>query len=269
MPVIKDPSGRRYVRAEVEVPGTQEQVWQTIATGPGISSWFVPTNVEERLGGAITANFGPGMDSASTITAWNPPRRFVADSPDMGPNGPTMATEWSVESRSGGTCLVRVVHTWFATTDDWDKVFESNEDGWQAFFRILRLYLTHFRGQPSSAFQLMGVASGATSEAWRILTSSLGLAYPAAGQRVSAPERAPTFAGLIEQVGQPESPELLIRLDEPAPGIAHLFALASGAQIYLPIRVYLYGEQAAGVVAREEPLWQAWIKERFVRRAAG
>ena len=43
MPVKKDASGRRSVEAEVEVPGTPEEVWQAIATGPGISSWFVPT----------------------------------------------------------------------------------------------------------------------------------------------------------------------------------------------------------------------------------
>ena len=32
---------------EVEVPGTPEQVWNAIATGPGISSWFVPTEIAE------------------------------------------------------------------------------------------------------------------------------------------------------------------------------------------------------------------------------
>jgi hypothetical protein len=26
---------------------------------------------------------------------------------------------------------------------------------------------------------------------------------------------------------------------------------------------YLYGDQAAGTVARGTPLWQAWIQERF------
>jgi hypothetical protein len=26
---------------------------------------------------------------------------------------------------------------------------------------------------------------------------------------------------------------------------------------------YLYGDPAAGTVARETPLWQAWIQERF------
>ena len=48
MSVKKEASGRRSVQVEVEVPGTPEEVWQAIATGPGISSWFVPTRSEER-----------------------------------------------------------------------------------------------------------------------------------------------------------------------------------------------------------------------------
>ena len=48
MSVKKDASGRRSVQVEVEVPGTPEEVWQAIATGPGISSWFVPTEFEKR-----------------------------------------------------------------------------------------------------------------------------------------------------------------------------------------------------------------------------
>jgi hypothetical protein len=32
----KEASGRRSVQVEVEVPGTPEEVWQAIATGPGI-----------------------------------------------------------------------------------------------------------------------------------------------------------------------------------------------------------------------------------------
>ena len=77
MPVKKEPSGRRSVQAEVEVPGTPEEVWRAIATGPGISSWFVPSTVEERAGGTATANFGPGMESVGTIKTWEPPKRFT------------------------------------------------------------------------------------------------------------------------------------------------------------------------------------------------
>ena len=117
MSVKKDASGRRSVQVEVEVPGTPEQVWQAIATGPGVSSWFVPTEVDERDGGKVVSHFGPGMDSIATTTAWEPPHRFAAESHDLGPNAPPMATEWIVEARSGGVCVVRVVHSLFASTD--------------------------------------------------------------------------------------------------------------------------------------------------------
>ena len=65
MSVKKEASGRRSVQVEVEVPGTPEEVWQAIATGPGISAWFVPTEVVERDGKpvAVKSNFGPGMES--------------------------------------------------------------------------------------------------------------------------------------------------------------------------------------------------------------
>jgi len=263
MTVHKDDSGRRWVQAEVEVPGTPEEVWQAIATGPGISSWFVPTELEGREGGAIAASFGPGMDSASTISTWDPPRRFVADSQDMGPEAPTIATEWIVEARSGGTCVVRVVHSWFASSDDWDGQFEAFEHGWPAFFRILRLYLTHFRGQPCSAFQLMGAAPEPTAGAWDALTGSLGLAEAAVGKRVETADGAPPLGGLVEGMGPREYPELLLRVDEPTAGIAHLFALPMGGQVFLPLRLYLYGDRAPAAVARDEPVWQAWMNEHF------
>src|SRR5687768_15986524 len=124
MSVQKDAAGRRFVQAEVEVPGTPEQVWDAIATGPGITTWFVPTTLDGRVGGVTTSSFGPGMDSLATITEWDPPRKFAADSrDDMGPDDPTIATEWIVEARDGGTCTVRVVHRWFTEKDDWDEQF--------------------------------------------------------------------------------------------------------------------------------------------------
>ena len=56
MSVKKEASGRRSVQVEVEVPGTPEEVWQAIATGPGVSSWFVPTEFEERDGKPVAAD---------------------------------------------------------------------------------------------------------------------------------------------------------------------------------------------------------------------
>jgi uncharacterized protein YndB with AHSA1/START domain len=269
MPVKKDASGRRYVQAEVEVPGTPEEVWQAIATGPGISSWFVPTEVEkgnDDVPVKVCSHFGPGtsMDSLATVTAWEPPHRFAADNrDDVGPNDPTVATEWIVEARTGGTCVVRVVHSWFTSSDKWDNQFEGHEAGWAAFFRILRLYLTHFRGQTGAALQLMSIAREPVSDAWESLVGPLGLSSAVEGQRVESHPGAPRFAGLVERVGPKEYPELLLRLTEPAPGIAHLFVMPMGDRVCLPVRIYLYGETAATAVTREEPVWQAWMKQQF------
>ena len=258
MPVKKDASGRHSVEVETEVPGTPEEVWQAIATGPGISAWFVPAKLEEREGGAIVLDFGPGMVSEGVITAWDPPRRFVGEN-DMGPGSPTVADEWTVEAKSGGTCRVRVVHSWFASTDDWDNQYEGVEQGWPAFFRILKIYLAHFRGQPSEVIPLMAMSSESKSAVWDKLLGSLGLARLAEGQRVETVHGAPRLAGIVERVVEKEYEELFLRLEEPTSGVVHFFPVVMGGQVCLSVRLYLYGAQARAVAAREAPVWQAWI----------
>ena len=262
MPVKKDASGRRSVEAEVEVPGTPDEVWQAIATGPGISSWFVPSEVEEREGGNAVSHFAPGdsMDSVGKITAWSPPRRFVVETQE-GPGG--VATEWTVEARAGGTCVVRVVHSWFASADDWDDQMEGHTFGWVAFFRILRLYLEHFRGQHGVSFQLMATAPEPKASAWNALLEPLGIAGATVGGHIATVSGAPPLAGTVHSVGQAEWPELLVQTETPGPGLAHFFPLPMAGQVFLTGRFYLYGEDAAATVARAQPLWEKWIGERF------
>ena len=263
MSVEKDASGRRSVQVEVEVPGTPEEVWRAIATGPGISSWFVPAEFEERDNKpvAVTMNFGPGMKSRSAVTAWEPPRMFAAQG--EGWNGsPPMATEWSVEARGGGTCVVRVVHSLFAATDDWDDQLEATEHGWPGFFRTLRIYLAHFRGQRSAIMQFVAPVAAPEAEAWEMLTSALGVKGLSVGQRWATPEGAPALGGVVEHVAR--SPyDALVRLDEPGLGVAALGAFNCGGPSMVALNFYQYGDQAAEIAARETPLWRAWFQERF------
>jgi uncharacterized protein YndB with AHSA1/START domain len=256
-------NGRRSVQVEVEVPGSPEQVWQAIATGPGISSWFVPTEVEEGVGGTFKANFGPGMESESTITQWDPPRSFTKDGDGMDPDAPPVATEWIVEAKSGGTCVVRVVHSWFASSDEWDGQWEAVEQGWISFFSILRLTLTHFSGQPSAAFDTTGMINGSESEAWVALTSPLGLADAEAGQEVRSNTEVPELSGKVEIAVHGESKEILILTSEPGPGVCHVSAMQMGEQIYVSIRFYLFGDSAAATIAVAEPKWNNWFAESF------
>jgi hypothetical protein len=202
------------------------------------------------------------MDLAATITAWDAPRRFAAEA-EMGPPGsPKMATEWTVEARAGGTCLVRVVHSLFASTDDWDNQLDGLEQGWPPIFRILRRYLEDFKGMACSAMQFVSIASDSETKTWEKLGGELALVNLVEGQKWTAPNGFPKMTGASLGQGM-TSNTVLLRVDTPVPGTAYVGAFPCGgmAQVYLAI--YLYGDDAKAVVERDEPTWQKWIDERF------
>ena len=263
MSVKRDASGRQSIQVEVEVPGTVEEVWKAVATGPGVSSWFCPTEVEEKTGGVIRTLMGPGMESLSSVTVWDPPHRLAAEGPGAGPDAAPMTTEWIVEPLSGSTCLVRVIHSMSGGTDEQREQLEGIESGWPYFFAILRIYLTRFRGQPASIVRTMGQASGSTSEAWGGLTDALGMADLRKGAHWTSPPGPPSLTGVVEQVDGHRQPYAVIRLDEPIPGIASASAFSMGDCAMVTIGIYLYGDEAPAIAARDEPAWQAWMKETF------
>ncbi|HYD53106.1 MAG TPA: SRPBCC domain-containing protein [Gemmatimonadaceae bacterium] len=263
MSVKKEPSGRRSIQVEVEVPGTPEEVWQAIASGPGISSWFAPTEFESEGGRpvAMTVNLGP-VQTRSVVTAWDAPRTFTAEGPGWFPGSPPLASEWTVEARAGGVCVVRVVQSLFASTDDWDDQLIGSEAGIPGSFRILKLYLTHFRGQRSAFMQLMAPVAGTPPDAWAALAEALEFDGAGVGQRWAAPASVPTLGGVVEDVSE-TPPGALLRLDQPGPGAAALFTMDLGDAVMVAFSFYFYGDEAVANVARERPKWQAWIDERF------
>ncbi len=264
MSVKKEASGRRSVQVEVELPGTPEEVWQAIATGPGISSWFVPTQIEEREGKpvAIKLNFGPGVEPCSVVTVWDPPRMLATEADGFLPGSPPIANEWTIEALAGGVCILRIVQSLFASTDDWDDELESAKGGLAGFLAILRVYLTHFRGQRSAMKWWRAPVAGTEAEAWEMLTAALGVKGLSVGQRCPAPAGVPAFSAVVENITQ--SPyDALLRLDKPGPGVAALGAFNMGGPSMVALNLYFYGDQAAGTVARETPLWDAWFQKHF------
>ena len=83
-----------------------------------------------------------------------------------------------------------------------------------------------------------------------------------AGQRWTAPAGVPALGGVVEHVSQ--SPVgALLRLNKPGPGTAALYIMTIPGSVIAAFSFYLYGDQAAATAAREKPLWQTWIQERF------
>ncbi|MDH4278174.1 MAG: SRPBCC domain-containing protein [Acidimicrobiia bacterium] len=273
-----NPGGNRSIELEIEVPGTPEEVWRAIATGPGISSWYVPHEVEERAGGAATASFGPEpeMQIAGRVAAWEPPRRIVfdgkvddnidgesdgeadADVPDAG-----LAFEWLVEAKDGGTCIVRLVNSGFGAGSEHDEWYDAMTEGWKLFLYNLKLHLEHFSGRTATAMLPMATWADSTTNAWETLTGALGIpAEPTVGQRLEVgAEGTPPLAGTVTRV---TPTYLALLVDEPAPGTAFLAAEHQGDQAQVSIWAYLYGPEGAAAVERDEPRWRDWLSRRAV-----
>ena len=84
----------RVIDLSVEVPGTPEEVWEAIATGPGITSWFIPIEVEEREGGTSRSDWGDfGPETAGRGVGAAPPGRLRGRR-----RGAGLAYEWLVEA---------------------------------------------------------------------------------------------------------------------------------------------------------------------------
>jgi uncharacterized protein YndB with AHSA1/START domain len=247
----------RRIELEVEVPGSPEEVWRAIATGPGITSWYVPHVVEEREGGAAIASFGrgPEMQVPGRVAAWEPPHRVVFDG---GEGVPGLTFEWLVEARDGGTCVVRLVNTGFGSGDDWDAQYDGMAEGWQMFLLNLRLHLEHFMGATATPVMPMGVWPGPRDAAWESLTGALGIPEaPVVGERLEVgAQDAPPMAGTVAGVA---SARVSLLLDEPAAGTAIITVEGDGEEVGASIWLYLYGADGAAAADRDEPRWQQWL----------
>ena len=248
----------RSIELEIEVPGTPEEVWRAIATGPGISSWYVPHEVEEREGGTASASFGPGMDVDGRVAAWDPPHRIVFDGGE-GVGG--MAFEWLVEAKDGGTCIVRLVNSGFGQGDEWDEQFDAMTSGWLLFMFNLKLHLEYFPGQTATAMLPMATWSGPRDFAWSRLTKELGISSnPRVGERVLISQLdTPKLAGKVVNVNDWQ---MTLLLDEPAQGTAFIAAEGRGEQAEVSIWSYLYGEDGVSAADRDEPRWREWLNSR-------
>jgi uncharacterized protein YndB with AHSA1/START domain len=242
-----------------ELPGTPEEVWHAIATTDGISSWFMPTDLEEREGG--TLRFHMGEDSSpGTVTGWDPPRRFAYVEPDWAtlagqdPDSVTpLATEFLIQAQSGGTCSVRVVSSAFGTGADWEReFFDDMEQGWTPFFEHLRLYLTHFAGRRAVTFQAAADLPGEATEVLSAMRRALGVERE--GQLVPVQGRP----AVVERIG---TQNLLLRFTDGVAGYLALFAYRTGeGEVGAQVSGYYFADAAESLIGRDKPAWQKWLR---------
>src|SRR6478735_2897425 len=160
------------IETSVEIEATPEEVWEALTIGSQLDGWWIgaPNEVEPRLGGKVRQNFG-GAISESTITAWDPPHRFV-DEGTPGPDGVVHALEFTIEGRSG-TTTVRFVHSGFLG-DDWESEYEALSEGDPMYLNQLAEYVRFFRGRPVAVIEHFQPGIADRAAAMAILRGGLG-----------------------------------------------------------------------------------------------
>jgi uncharacterized protein YndB with AHSA1/START domain len=273
MPINIDGT-KRWVEMQLLVPGTPEQVWHAVATGPGYAAWFVKGDIEPRVGGQFKLDFGEGVVTAGEVTAWDPPHRIGYVERDWQPGAPPVATEITIVGREGNQCVLRMVHTLFTSSGEWDDQVEGFENGWPGFFAILRLYLAHFPGATASSFIVFAPAAGDARSTWRQITDSLGLVGANVGDRRGSSDGPEPWSGIVEHIHQDARQRwTLVRLDDPAPG-AVLVGVSADAKLSgavgtnVSVCRYFYGNDPVANVAQVHDAWREWLATTFAASTA-
>jgi uncharacterized protein YndB with AHSA1/START domain len=241
-------------RYETEVPATPEEVWEAIATGPGVDSWFMGRNeIDPGEGGTTRMTMG-GSTEEATITAWEPPTRFATRTAE-GPDGSFHAFEFIIEGREEGTTVVRWVHSGFLG-ENWEAEYEGLSEGDPMYFDKLRVYLTYFRGRTATPVNVFGPVVPDRDRAWDAFRRGLGLAAPVdVGQRVRlTPQGLPELEGEVDWLSRDF---LGVRTDEGIYRFMHISAFGGPTGVAHHIFVEELDQ------AETERAWEKWLSGLF------
>jgi uncharacterized protein YndB with AHSA1/START domain len=161
------------IREELTLAATPEQVWDAIATGPGLDSWFMGHSAIEPGKGGTNRLELPGYAQESAITAWEPGRHLAFRGDDS--DGTFAAFEFLIEGRDGGGSVLRCVHDGLLT-DDWEEQYDGIRLGDAMHLRKLATYLAHFPGRTAkSSLFLMGPPVADDAKIWSTFAAALSV----------------------------------------------------------------------------------------------
>ncbi|GAA1974485.1 SRPBCC domain-containing protein [Catenulispora subtropica] len=236
------------IEVEVALPADPERVWEAIATGPGIDSWFMGRNeVEPRVGGTAAMDTG-GRREEALITAYEPGRRLATRMPTAD-DGRFMAFEYLLEGRDGGGTVLRVVHSGMLG-DDWQDEYDALRRGWPFHLNTLREYLEHFPGRVAvPVFGFVPAAGRSAQQIRSLLAAALELpALVSVGDQANGgPSGLPVVDG---EVVWADDERFELRTDDA------LYTFHHGGGVAVMFH-HLFGPNTDAA----EGAWQRWLSE--------
>jgi uncharacterized protein YndB with AHSA1/START domain len=161
----------RKHEVKIEIAASPAEVWEAIATGQGIQSWFCPiASVEPGAGGKTTIKWTEGMEASPRIEIWEPDRHLQTSSDRPAPAPPNVV-DYFIEG-SGGATTLRLVHSGFGESADFDGEYESTGGAWPVFLKLLKHSVEH-GVKASRNVTLFRMLPDSAATAWEKLTPHL------------------------------------------------------------------------------------------------
>jgi len=139
----------RAIRQEATVAAPLDAVWQALTEAEELKRWFpLDAKVTPGPSGSVSVSWG-GDEWTVRIDVWRPNKhlRLVSEMPGAEGEGGTMAIDYHLATEAGET-VVRLVHSGFGASSDWDDMYDGTAAGWAYFLVNLRFYLERHRGTP-------------------------------------------------------------------------------------------------------------------------
>lgn len=247
----------------VEVAAPPEVVWQAIATGPGLSMWFLETELEERVGGHVAFHMGPEMASEGEVTAWEPGTRLEYAEPgwcDLAGRENTgqqpLVSEFLIEATSGGTSILRVVSSAYGTGAEWEREwFADMVANWAPSFDTFARYVARHAGEPGARLDAQLPIEGGAHEGWTSVIELLG--SPSVGDLV----RFGDVEGTLERLTNEHNvKDLLVSFDGAVRGFGVMAAYEIGDGVgIITLGGSLFGAEADQQVEQLQEAWSSTL----------
>jgi hypothetical protein len=229
------------IRREVELPATPEEVWEAVATPTGNLGWLFP-----------------GLIDAEQAQVYEPPHRFLIR--EEGEDGWFNSIEDIIEARTGGTTVLRYVHSGILT-DDWDNQYDAADKHTDFYLHTLGEYLRHFKGRTATY-----VGGGPD-----------GILAPESSSKPGSLEQLKRALGLDAGASPGDAVRLEVDGLEPQEGVVdystpHFLGIRTGDALYRFFGREAWGEptgMSAHVFAadadeqRTSKAWSAWLERVF------
>jgi hypothetical protein len=229
------------IRREITLEATPEQVWEAIATGPGLATWFMPWEID--------------LDSP-IVTSNEPGRRLGIRLPPQA-DGAFQTFDYRIEAAGPRRSVLRFVHSGFATDDGSEDYAEITGSGWDMYLHTLGQYFEHFAGLPAHYVEAEGPAASADASQWPRLLAAMGLpegAKEGAGVRFDLP-RFGAVEGVVDYAAT-----TFIGLRAPSALVRFHGRSRTGMPVAVSMHVYVSTSFDTDGAQRA---WESWLADAF------